>query len=540
MPERGASMTRSGAWIAHAPPMRPEPHFGNRVVPCFVDRPRSLGGLFDDAVARNPHGEALVCGETRLTWKELDQQVACLAAGLRARGVQKNERVVLFLGNGIEFPIALLAAARIGAVIVPQSHRSRAAELQYVINQCKAAVIVHDASLGAELPPAAEVPTLRLRVSVGDCPGSEPFDELLSPAPFVDPADVSEDDMVLLIYTSGTTGHQKGAMVTHLNVIHAALMYTYCMSLTERDRSLVAVPMSHVTGIAALIATVLRCASTLVIMPVFKVGDFLRLAERERVTHTVLVPAMYNLALLQPDFGAHDLSGWRIGGYGGAPMTPATIARLGERLPNLRLMNCYGATETVVAVAIMPPDETALYPDRVGRVVPGTEIVVVDDEGHELPPGEHGELWIRGPTVVRGYWDDQKATAESFTEGFWHSGDIGSVTADGIVGVHDRKKDMINRGGYKVFSAEVENVLCQHPRVVEAAVVGKPCPVLGERVHAFVRLSGSVTAEALGALCAEQLSDYKVPESFTLVDHPLPRNVNGKLIKRALREQVAS
>ena len=189
----------------------------------------------------------------------------------------------------------------------------------------------------------------------------------------------------------------------------------------------------------------------------------------------------------------------------------------------------------------MPPGETALYPDRVGRMVPGTEIIVVDDQGREVPAGEHGELWIRGPTIVPGYWDNPEASAADFTAGFWHSGDIGSVTADGIVGVYDRKKDMINRGGYKVFSTEVENVLCQHPDVLEAAVVAKPCPVLGERVHAFVSLkSGSVTAETLEALCAEQLSDYKVPESFTLLTQPLPRNANGKLLKRTLREQVAS
>lgn len=524
--------------------MRWEPHCGDRLVRCYLDRPRSLGDLLDDAVARNPHGEALVCGESRLTWKELDQKVARLASGLRSRGVRKGERVVLFLGNGVEFPIALLAATRIGAVSVPLSHRSRSAELRYVINQCKAAAIVHDASRGPELSQAEEVPTLRLRVSVGEWAGSDRFDTLLetegSPRRPDVTEDVAEEDIALLLYTSGTTGRPKGAMVTHINLIHAALSYVYCMGLTGQDRSLIAVPMSHVTGIAALIATVLRCASTLVIMPSFSAVNFLQLAERERVTHTLLVPAMYNLSLLQPDFDVHDLSAWRIGGYGGAPMTPATIAELAERLPNLHLMNCYGATETVVAVAIMPPGETAQHPDRVGRAVPGTEIIVVGDQGRRVPPGEHGELWIRGPTVVPGYWDDPEATGEGFTDGFWHSGDIGSVTAEGLVGVHDRKKDMINRGGYKVFSTEVENVLSRHPDVLEAAVVAKACPVLGERVHAFVSVtSRSVTADALRTMCAAELSDYKIPESFTLQIEPLPRNANGKLLKRALRERVA-
>ena len=532
---------RSGAWDTRAPSMRYETHFGDRVVRCFVDRPRTLNHLLSDAAARNPDGEALVCDQVRLTWSEVDERVARLSAGLVGLGVRRSDRVVLLLRNGVEFPLALLATARLGAIAVPVSHRSRAAELRYVINQCGATAIVHDGALGSRLPAAGEMPTLKTRVSVGEWPGSERFDTLFASDASVDVADQRDDDVALLLYTSGTTGHPKGAMITHVNLIHAALSYSYCMELTTRDRSLIAVPMSHVTGIAALIATVLSCASTLVIMPSFTAAGFLSLAARERVTHTLLVPAMYNLCLLESDFATHDLSAWRVGGYGGAPMAPFAIAALNTKLPGLLLMNCYGATETVVAVAIMPPGETALYPDRVGRMVPGTEIIVVDDEGREVPAGEHGELWIRGPTVVRGYWDNPEASAADFTAGFWHSGDIGSVTADGIVGVHDRKKDMINRGGYKVFSTEVENVLCQHPDVLEAAVVAKPCPVLGERVHAFVSLtSDAVTAKTLEALCAEQLSDYKVPESFTLLTQPLPRNANGKLLKRTLREQVAS
>jgi acyl-CoA synthetase (AMP-forming)/AMP-acid ligase II len=530
---------RAGEWAADAAPMRHEAHFGDRVVCCFVRRPQSIFGLFEDAVRRNPEGEALVCGQSRFVWAALDAHVAQLAAALTARGVASGDRVALLLGNGVEFPITLLAVARIGAIAVPLSHRSKAPELHYVINQCGAVAIVHDAVLGSQLPAADDVPTLKLRISVGEWTGSERFDALLQPATVVAGAEVGEEDVAMLMYTSGTTGHPKGAMVTHMNLIHAALTYEYCMNLTMQDRSLIAVPMSHITGIAGLIATVLRCASTLVIMESFRAADFLALAARERVTHTLLVPAMYNLCLLEPDFTQYDLAAWRVGGYGGAPMAPATIASLRTRLPNLSLMNCYGATETVAAVAIMPPEETARHPDRVGRIIPGTAITVMDDSGRELPAGEHGELWVRGPTVVRGYWDDPEASGVSFTGGFWHSGDIGSITADGLVGVHDRKKDMINRGGYKIFTTEVEHVLCTHPAVLEAAVIGKPCPVLGERVHAFVSLkAGPVTADDLEAFCAERLSDYKVPESFTLLEQRLPRNVNGKVLKRELREQV--
>jgi acyl-CoA synthetase (AMP-forming)/AMP-acid ligase II len=211
-------------------------------------------------------------------------------------------------------------------------------------------------------------------------------------------------------------------------------------------------------------------------------------------------------------------------------MPPPTIARFAEKLPGLGLMNLYGATETTSPATMMPASETARHSDSVGRVVPCGEIRVAED----------GELWIRGPMVVRGYWNDAAASAREFTEGFWHSGDIGAVDAEGFVYVFDRKKDMINRGGYKIYSAEVESALLEHPGVLEAAVVAVPCPVLGERVHAFVTLRdpGGVTGKTLQAFCGERLADYKVPEGFTLRTEPLPRNANGKVLKRLLREEL--
>ena len=385
------------SWSHLAPETRYEAHFGDRVVRCYAERPRTVGEMLDQAVARNPHGDALVCGDRRLNWAQVGSHVARLAAGLIERGIRTGDRIALFLENGIEFPLTLWAAARIGAIAVPISHRSQTAEVCYILNQCGAALIVHDVRLGALLPEASEVPTVARRISIGSFPGSEDFEILRHSEGRAPAAQVGEEDTTLIIYTSGTTGHPKGAMITHTNLAHAALTYAHCMQLSMRDRSIIAVPMSHVTGIAALISTVLQCASALIIMPTFKAANFLELAARERMTHTVLVPAMYNLCLLQSDFDSHDLSAWRVGGYGGAPMPPATIAALTQKLPDLGLMNCYGATETVVAVAIMPPRETADHPDRVGRAAPCTDLVVMNDAGVEVAPSEHGELWIPRP-----------------------------------------------------------------------------------------------------------------------------------------------
>jgi acyl-CoA synthetase (AMP-forming)/AMP-acid ligase II len=251
-----------------------------------------------------------------------------------------------------------------------------------------------------------------------------------------------------------------------------------------------------------------------------------------------MVPAMYNLCLLQADFDSYDLSSWRIGGFGGAPMPIATIERLATKIPGLKLTNCYGATETTSPSTIMPGELTARHVDSVGLACPGATIIAVDAAGRELPRGEIGELWIHGASVIKGYWNNPKATAESFTGGYWHSGDLGSVDAGGFVRVFDRQKDMINRGGLKIYSAEVESVLAGHASVVESAIIARPCPVLGERVHAVIVTRDGVSPEALKAWCAERLSDYKVPETMVLSRDPLPRNANGKVLKRQLREAL--
>jgi long-chain acyl-CoA synthetase len=521
-------VTTAHRWLASVPAMRAEPHFGDRTVNCFAERPRSVHALFADAAARFPVREALVDGARRWTWAQLEAAARATAAGLRRRGIAAGERVVLLLRNRAEFVIACAALARMGAVAVPVSVRSAPPEVDFVCGQCGAAGAIAEDDLMGHVPAP-----LRLRVPVSQ------FDALAS-GDATDAAPVDEEDTAVILYTSGTTGRPKGAMLTHLNIVHSALHYAVCMGLTEADRSIVAVPLSHVTGLVAQMHTMAAVGGALVLVDGFKAPDFLPLAAREHITHTVMVPAMYSLCLLQDDFARHDLSSWRIGAYGGAPMAPATIAQLAEKLPALTLLNCYGATETASPTTVMPPGHTARRPDSVGVAVPCGALRIVGPDGATLPPGETGEVWIHGPMVVRGYWDNPEATASNFTDGWWHSGDLGRLDADGYLEVLDRLKDVINRGGYKVFSSEVEAVLAQHPAVVESAVVGYACPVLGERVHAFVSLRDDASEAALAAHCAARLADYKIPERWTLGRDPLPRNANGKLMKRPLRETAAS
>ncbi|BBK40935.1 O-succinylbenzoic acid--CoA ligase [Allostella vacuolata] len=522
-------------------PLAAETHYG-RPMRCFAERPRSLFQMFAEAVGRAPGRMAVVGERGRASWAELDDAVGRVAGQLARRGVIRGARVAMLLGNGRPFLWTLWACARLGAIAVPLGTRLKGMEIAHAINDSGAEILIFDGELADALPKPYETPMLRHRFADGeDIPGALPFDHLLAPvaAPPVEP--VSEDDPAIILYTSGTTGRPKGAMLTGLGLVHSVLHYQYCLGLREAERALLAVPASHVTGLVALLAVSARLAGTLILMKRFQARTFLDLAQRERMTFTVLVPAMANLCLLEPAFTRTDLSAWRVCGYGGAPMPEATIAGLARHLPGLALHNLYGATETTSPATIMPPDGTARRPDSVGLPVPLGRIRIVGEDGLPVAPGAVGEIWIAGPMVVPGYWDAAEATKANFCDGFWKSGDLGSVDAEGFVRVLDRKKDMINRAGYKIYSAEVENVLAHLPGVIESAVVGRTCPVLGERVHVFVQAdrdrSGRPVVDAgqVRAFCAERLADYKVPETVSFVDEPLPRNANGKVVKTILR-----
>ena len=524
------------------PAMRYESLYGDRLVRCFAQRPKSLHAMFAATLAARPEAQALAFEGAYWTYAECDAAAQRLAAGLADSGVGCGDRIVLLIDNRPEFVFVLLALARLGAIAVPVGVREQRPGLSYIARQCGAIGIVAEAALAERLPDATDAPALRLRVAVGEAAGCVPLAALMaSRAAAPVPAEVAETDVAVILYTSGTTGHPKGAMLTHLNIAHSVMHFQACMRLVPSDRSALAVPASHVTGLIAVIATMLHVGGTTVIVPVFKAESFIALLQAESVTHTLMVPAMYKLCLMQPGFQDAALDAWRIGGYGGAPMPLATIDALAERLPGLSLINAYGATETTSPTTMMPAGDTRAHADTVGVALPAADIRVMDENGCEVPVGHSGELWIAGPMVVPGYWDNPAASVASFTAGYWHSGDLGSIDADGYVRLLDRQKDMLNRGGFKIYSIEVEDVLTTWPGVQEAAIVAKPCPVLGERVHAFVYAPTTAPDDAaLRAHCTARLADYKVPESITWCDAPLPRNANGKLMKRLLRERLTS
>lgn len=529
-----------------------ELHFGNRLLRCYAKRPASLPHMLAQAHAQNPQASALVDGARRWTWADLHSTSAGLAAGLQRLGVRPGHRVALLAGNSAEFVLTTHAVLRIGAVLVPISIREAAPGVTYALNQCGASAVIADAALTHLVPDIRDdgQSLVRICISASALPalarpavksGWLAYSELHASSDVID-ATPDEEDTAVILYTSGTTGQPKGAVLTHLNLLHSVLHYGHVLGLQPTDRALLAVPASHVTGLVAIVLAMASVGGTVVVQRDFKAAACLGLLASESISYTLMVPAMYALCLLEKEWPTTDLSALRMAGFGGAPMPDATIAGLRQQSKGIRLFNAYGATETASPATLTPLGCDQL--DAVGMALPCADIRIMSDEGQELLNGQCGEVWIAGPMVVPRYWNNPKATLDSFTDGYWKSGDIGARDATGMLHLYDRKKDLINRGGYKVFSVEVENCLLSHPGVREAAVVGVPCLVLGERTHAFVYAPDPVdTADLqtqLKALCRRQIADYKTPDFWTIETDPLPRNANGKVMKLRLRERACA
>lgn len=523
--------------------IRHELHFGDRVVRCYQERPASVLESFLASVERAPEADCIVCEGQRLSYREVADRAEAMAAQLRHRGVEHGDRVGLLIGNSTELVLTVLGVLRAGAIVMPLNIREQGPGLRYMLEHSDARAVVFAGEQGSKLPTPDELPGLKHRFAIGGGDEhSEPFENLLKDTGTTLPLpSIKEEEPAVILYTSGTTGKPKGVILTHFNIIHSVMHFQHTMALGDGERTLLVAPGSHVTGLVANMLTMTHVAGAIVVIPAFDAVEAVRLLAKEKVTHTIMVPAMYNLCLLRTNFRDHDLSAFRIGGFGGAPMPESTIAQLREQLPDLELINAYGATETTSPSTCLPLGDAGEHADSVGQPVPCGDIRIMDDHGREVAPGESGELWISGPMVSPGYWNNPEANAREFTAGHWKSGDIGSMDEQGFVRIFDRKKDMINRGGYNIYSVELENLITGHPAVVECAVIPHPDEVLGEKIHVFVtQVDGQeLSDDDIRQFCRENLADYKIPDYVTIQDEPLPRNANGKLVKAGLKERIA-
>ncbi len=510
----------------------------------IVARQRLRGALGPASLIRisaatQPDREAIVSEERRLTYHDLDRRVDRLAAGLsHHHGLRRGDAAVLMMHNRGELLEAQAAMSRIGGGAVSVSWRSTEDELDYLINHCGARAVIVESSVADRLLAIRErLPRVPKENFIGVGPkraGLVDYEHVLSGGALR--VDEAAEPGTVVIYTSGTTGKPKGAVRRFPREMQDAVLRLLLETpIHHDDRHLVVCPMYHSTAFG-FIGFTMAVGGTIVIAPRFEPELFLAQIEKERITTTAVVPTMLHRILeLPPEVtGRYDISSLHAVFSGGAPLSGTLARRFMERFGEV-LYNFYGATETGVNT-LATPGELLASPGTIGHAVDGNEIVLLDDAGNEVKPGETGELWVRNAMLVAGYHQDDAATRSSMREGFFSVGDLAHVDARGLFHIDGRKRDMIISGGVNVYPAEVEEVLSRHPAVAEAAVIGVPDEEWGERVRAFVRQrdGDEASAEDLIAFAREHLAGPKCPRDVMFVTE-LPKNPTGKVLKRELR-----
>jgi long-chain acyl-CoA synthetase len=482
-----------------------------RGVAHYTDRPASLVEMLRISVERDARAVAVreVSGAS-LGYGELFERAARVAGGLRGIGVERGDRVAIRLGNGIDWVLAFFGVQMAGGVAVPVNTRLTEDEVAYVLE---------DSGARYSFEPGRALPD-------GEPTAVE---------------DLAPQELAAIFYTSGTTGFPKGAMTSHASFLTNSENAFRCLSVERSEgpaiSTLVSVPLFHVTGCNSQLIPLLENGGRVEILsgPLDFEGFFQAIGEHG-VNQIVSVPAIYHALIRHPQFAQLDVSGVRWVSYGGAPIAESLVYAIQQAFPDARVGNGFGLTETSSLTSFLPHEEAAAHADSVGFAVP-----VVDLAIDEADPGSGvGELLVRGANVVQGYWNKPEATAETFTDGWLHTGDVARIDDDGLLYIVDRKKDMINRGGENVYSIEVENALAGAPGVGEAAVVAVPDEMMGEKVGAVIVVASgaALDVEAVLAHCRSQLADFKVPQYIAEREQPLPRNPGGKILKAQLREQT--
>ncbi len=513
------------------------------------------------------HGDKdyLVYGAERWTYTDAHREVASVAAWLSANGVSPGDRVAIAMRNYPEWLLAYWATVSMGATVVGLNAWWTGPEMVYGLRDSEPKVLILDRErLDTLTPHRTEIGDFRLvgvRIE-GDRPeGLVDWAELRGHEPALPDVTVDPDSDACIFYTSGTTGRPKGAQLTHrgctnndMAVAFGALSMASAAGMAGRGggeqgaepparpplAALVTTPLFHVTANNCVAHAATMAGGKLVLMYKWDVGEALGLIEREKITNLSGVPVMARELIAHPDFDRYDTSTLSALGGGGAQLQPDLVEKIDKQVKTARPGTGYGMTETCGIITSVSSDYFVDKPASAGPAMPNFEVKCVDDEGNELAPGEVGELWVRSAQVIAGYLNRPEATAETITDGWLHTGDVARIDEDGFVFIVDRAKDMVLRGGENVYCAEVETAIFDHDAVAECAVFGMPDDRLGEEVAAavVVRPGAGVTADELRAHCAARMAKYKIPRYIWLREESLPRNANGKFMKRQLREDL--
>jgi len=496
----------------------------------------NLASIVTSSAERSPDGPAIRLGDFELTYRELDEGSARLATLLSEKGLERGDRVGVMLPNVPQFPIAYYGVLRAGGIVVPMNVLLKRREIAFYLEDSGAKLVLAWHGFAEEAAAgAAEA-------------GAEPIE--VEPSAFaaalaaVEPtpgiADTAEDDTAVILYTSGTTGKPKGAELTHANLSRNAEVSsrTTC-EVDAGDVVLGALPLFHSFGQTVGMNASLRVGACLTLVPKFDPGEALETIQRDRVTHFYGVPTMFGALLHHPERESYDTSSLRTCITGGASM-PVEVLRGFEQAFGAIVLEGYGLSETSPVSSSNHPDKER-KPGSIGTPIDGVEMRVVDEDDNPVAQGEVGEIVIRGHNIMKGYWQRPDATEEAMRGGWFHSGDMARTDEEGYFYIVDRKKDLIIRGGYNVYPREVEEVLYEHPKIREAAVVGVPHDEWGEEIGAAVVLhqGEELTPEEVSAYVKDRIAAYKYPRIVWFLDD-LPKGPTGKILKREIETPAAS
>ncbi len=503
-------------------------------------QPEGIGSWLKYREIETPDKEALVSDEKRLSYKELNHRVNQLAGAMQSRGIQYGDRVAILSYNCNEFAEVIMAAAKLGLMLVPLNWRLTPVELTFIVSDSGAQTLFYDASFATtarELATKAGLKNLISLYGESALKGSLTYDNFITGRPVTEPTPstpVTLDTPHIIMYTAGTTGKPKGAVLTQGASFWNAVNCIAALSITADDRDLNVLPMFHIGGIGLFTLAVFYMGGTVLLLRTFDPAKALDKIKKERVSIFFGVPAIFLFLANQPDFQC--MKDVRVVMSGGAPL-PVSLIKLYEE-NGLRLLQGFGMSEAAPSIAILDKDMYLKKAGSIGRRLMHLETRVVDEDMNDVQPGEIGELIMRGPNVMTGYWNRPEATSEAFRGGWFHSGDLARIDEDAYLYIVDRSKDMYISGGENVYPAEVENAIYEIPEIGEAAVIGVPDQKWGEVGKAVVTVKPGkqLTEEQIITHLKGCLAKFKVPAGVIFVD-ALPRNAMGKVLKNTLREK---